>query len=69
MRYREGMSPQTGSALDQGVFLGAATFALLVGIGFVVAGLRGRQRWLAAWGVSLMVASAGYLLAAGLGYA
>lgn len=44
------------------MFLGIAIYGLFVGIGFVLFGRRGRQRWMVIWGGGLVVASVVYLL-------
>ena len=62
-RYREGMTPETGGdVLTQDIFIGAAIFGLLISIGFVYAGLRGKQYWLVFWGGGLTISSIVYLL-------
>ena len=61
-RYRIGETAETGADhLTQNLLTGAAVFGLLVGIGFVYAGIRARQIWLASWGAGLVVASLIYL--------
>ena len=70
MRYREGTSPEElGSPIAEEITVGSAVFGLLLGVGFVIAGLRGRQLWLAVWGGMLVVASIAYLGAVLMGYA
>ena len=39
-----------------------ALLSLLLGIGFVVAGLRSRHYWLTIWGTGLSLWSAGYIV-------
>ena len=56
------------SAPGQPLFLGAGAFGALLGLAFVVAGIRGRQIWFAVWGGMLAVASIAYLTASGLGF-
>ncbi len=69
MRYRIGTNPNdlTPVSVDH-LTLGTAAFGLLIGIGFVIAGRRARQHWLAIWGGTLVVASVTYLGAVVLGY-
>ena len=62
MRYREGDTADQLSTLDDTVFMGAAILGLIMGIGFVLAGLRGRQYWLLSWGIGLVVASIVYII-------
>lgn len=62
-RYRIGETPETGAdILTQEIFVGVAVFGLLISIGFIIAGLRGRQYWLVFWGGGLSVCSIAYLL-------
>ncbi len=56
------------SPAGQGVFLGAGVFGTLVGVGIVVAGIRGRQFGFAVWGGMLSIAGLAYLIANSLGY-
>ncbi|MDJ0891951.1 MAG: hypothetical protein QNK18_12275 [Gammaproteobacteria bacterium] len=56
------------SPAGQGLFLGAGVFGTLLGIAFVVAGIRGRQAWFAVWGGMLGFAGLAYLVASSLGY-
>ena len=61
-RYRIGEEPAPNSQqLPDGLEIGTAVFGLLVGIGFVYAGLRARQFWLAIWGGGLTISSVVYL--------
>ena len=63
MRYRIGETPaETGDPVGYGVIATAAVFSFLLGIGFLVAGLRSRHYWMAIWGTGLSLASAAYLL-------
>ena len=61
-RYRIGETPETGADhLTVNLQTGAAVFGLVLGIGFVYAGWRGKQYWLAIWGGGLVLASLAYL--------
>lgn len=61
-RYREGETALTGAdTLTNTLFAGAAMFGLVLGIGFAIAGWRGRQYWLMIWGAGLALCSIGYL--------
>lgn len=62
MRYR--VDAATGAAeapIDQTIFVSVGVFGIVLGVGFVVAGLRGRQHWLATWGGTLVLASVAYV--------
>ena len=62
-RYRIGESPETGGqAVSDDIFIGAAIFGLLLGIGFTIVGWRAKQYWLAIWGAGLFIASIVYLI-------
>lgn len=64
MRYRIGQDPESirGQAVgEDGLTIFTAVFGLLTGIGFVIAGIKGRQRWLLFWGGGLVLASLSYL--------
>ena len=61
-RYRVGETAETGADhTTENLQIGAAVFGLALGIGFVYAGLRARQYWLAIWGAGLVIASLAYL--------
>jgi len=62
MRYRIGDTPdQPGDPVGQGAIIGSAVFSFVLGLGFIVAGLRSRHHWLTLWGAGLSLASALYL--------
>jgi len=62
MRYRIGEpQPEAGTALDQGAFMGLAVLSLLIGAGFVLAGIRSRHYWLTIWGAGLSICSMAYI--------
>lgn len=44
------------------MFLGIAVYGVFVGVGFVMMGMRGRQRWMVAWGGGLLLTSIVYLV-------
>ena len=64
MRYRIGQEPdinQSQPVGEDGLTIFTAVFSLITGIGFVVAGVKGRQRWLAFWGGLMSLVSVAYL--------
>ncbi|MGD2112912.1 MAG: hypothetical protein PVI50_05970 [Gammaproteobacteria bacterium] len=67
MRYRIGETPTEPGPPVDGTFTGVGIYGVVLGVGFTVAGYRGRQRWLLLWGALLTLASALYLLAPALG--
>lgn len=48
--------------------LGTAVYTLLVGIGFVIFGVRVRKLWVTFWGATMVLASLAYLLATMAGF-
>ena len=62
MRYREGETPLELGAPVEMKFTGVGIFGVLLGIGFVVAGIRGRQYWLVLWGTILTLSSLVYVV-------
>lgn len=62
MRYREGNIPENiGPHITNESLVFTAVLGLLMGIGFVVAGIRARQIWLAVWGGGLVISSILYI--------
>ena len=69
MRYRIGEdSLQIAQPVSNGLVTFSALLGLLMGLGFVVAGLRAKQIWLAGWGAGLVLASVLYLVAKFMGF-
>ena len=63
MRYRIGETPaEPGEPVGHGALTGGAVLSLLIGLGFIVAGLRTRHYWLSIWGAGLSLCSAAYLV-------
>jgi hypothetical protein len=61
MRYREGQTPgELGAPVDMD-FTGVGIFGSLLGVGFVVTGIRVRQYWLVLWGSILTLSSLVYV--------
>lgn len=69
MRYRIGEGVQNlGEPVKDGLINFSAILGLLMGVGFVIAGLRAKQVWLTFWGAGLVICSLVYLGAEILGY-
>ena len=63
MRYRIGETPEESTlALDQGVFTSMAVLSLVMGMGFVLAGMRSKHYWMATWGTGLTLSSIAYII-------
>ena len=60
MRYKIGEEmvdlPSANHSSDS-TFFGTAIYGLIIGVGFVIAGIKAKQYWLAFWGVALVIAS------------
>ncbi|HEB57857.1 MAG TPA: hypothetical protein ENJ01_01405 [Gammaproteobacteria bacterium] len=61
MRYRVGEEVLAKTGVYEGMLVATVIIGLLMGIGFVIGGWRGRQYWLAIWGGGLVIASLVYL--------
>jgi hypothetical protein len=64
MRYRIGQEPSHSMGQpvgEDGLTIFTAVFSLLTGLIFIIAGIKGRQRWLMFWGGGLVLASLAYL--------
>ncbi len=58
MRYREGeQTDALAMHANDDMIIGSTVYGLILGIGFVVAGIRFKQYWLAFWGTGLSIAS------------
>lgn len=62
MRYRIGTDPQQAQAQLDGMTFGSAILGLLIGVVFVIVGVRARQFWIVFWGAGLILASSTYLI-------
>jgi hypothetical protein len=68
MRYQEHTPPeQSSTGVSPGMMAGTAGYTLLLGVAFILFGLRGRQRWVAFWGVTMVLAGSAYMIALLLG--
>ncbi len=47
--------------MDQGFFLVIAALSVIIGIGFVLAGIRSRHYWMAIWGTGLAITNIAYI--------
>lgn len=64
MRYDDTLRPEENIAsVSTDMMVGTAVYTLLLGIGFVIFGLRVGKRWVAFWGGTMVLAGAAYLIA------
>ena len=69
MRYRESAEAEPPrSQVNPDMMTGTAVYTAALGVAFVIFGLRQRQRWLAFWGVTMVLAGGAYGLAVFIGY-
>ena len=62
MRYQE-QSIDNIASVDPGMILGTVVYTLLLGIFFIVFGMRVRKRWITFWGTTMVLAGGAYLAA------
>jgi len=60
MRYRIGTDPASGAPATDDMLLFTVALGLIVGIVLIWLARKGRQMWLLAWSVGLVVASLAY---------
>ena len=64
MRYQELQQQADNIAsVDPDMVLGTVIYTLLLGIFFVVFGMRVRKLWVTFWGVTMVLAGSAYLIA------
>lgn len=69
MRYREdALGAAIQPANTEALVTATVFFTLLIGIGFVVAGYRGRQIWLMVWGGMTVLMGSTYFVGVLLGF-
>ena len=62
MRFHE-QQPENVASVDSGMVLGTVIYTLLLGIFFVMFGMKVRKRWVSFWGTTMVLASVAYLIA------
>lgn len=62
MRYQEDQLDKIAS-VDPGMMLGTVIYTLLLGIFFIMFGLKVRKRWIVFWGGTMVMAGGAYLVA------
>lgn len=69
MRYRDtGDYQQLGMPVDDNMVFFSIILGIIIGIGFVVAGIKVKRHWMTIWGTGLVLAASSYFVMRGLGY-
>ena len=69
MRYRDtGDYQNLGIPVDDNLVFFSIILGIILGIGFVVAGIKVKRYWMVIWGVGLILASMSYFVMRMLGY-
>ena len=62
MRFQEDQTDNIAS-VDSGMVLGTVIYTFLLGIFFIVFGMKVRKRWIIFWGATMVLAGGAYLIA------
>lgn len=62
MRFQEHQLDNIAS-VDPGMILGTVIYTFLLGIFFIVFGMKVRKRWIIFWGATMVLAGGAYLIA------
>jgi hypothetical protein len=62
MRFQEDQIDNIAS-VDSGMVLGTVIYTFLLGIFFIVFGMKVRKRWIIFWGATMVLAGGAYLIA------
>lgn len=69
MRYRDtGDYQNLGVPVDDGLVFFSIIVGIIMGIGFVIAGVKVKRYWMVVWGIGLILAAASYFVMRMLGY-
>jgi hypothetical protein len=69
MRYRDtGDYENMGAPVDDNLMFISIIVGIVLGIGFVAAGIRLKRYWMVIWGAGLIVSSLSYFVMRTLGY-
>lgn len=69
MRYRDtGDYQNLGVPVDDNLVFFSIILGIILGVGFVAAGLRVKRYWMVIWGIGLILASLSYFVMRYLGY-
>ena len=62
MRFQEDQLDNIAS-VDPGMVLGTVIYTFLLGIFFIVFGMKVRKRWIIFWGATMVLAGGAYMIA------
>lgn len=69
MRYRDtGNYENMGAPVDDSLMFYSIFLGIIIGIGFIVFGLRGKRYWMVIWGGGLVIAALSYFVLRMYGY-
>lgn len=69
MRYRDtGDYQNLGVPVDDNLVFFSIILGIIMGVGFIVAGIKVKRYWMSIWGVGLVMASLSYFVMRMLGY-
>ena len=69
MRYRDtGDYNNLGAPVDDGLIFASIIMGIIIGVGFIVFGLKVKRYWMVIWGAGLILASLSYFVMRMLGY-
>ena len=69
MRYRDtGDYQNLGVPVDDNLMFASVILGLILGLGFIIFGLRVKRYWMVIWGAGLMFAALSYFIMRMLGY-
>lgn len=69
MRYRDtGNYEQLGMPVDDNLVFVSIIVGIIMGIGFIIAGIKVKRYWMTIWGVGLILSALSYFVLRMLGY-
>lgn len=69
MRYRDtGSYEQLGMPVDDNLVFVSIIVGIIMGLGFIIAGIKVKRYWMTIWGVGLILSALSYFVLRMLGY-
>lgn len=69
MRYRDtGNYEQLGMPVDDNLVFVSIIVGIIMGLGFIIAGIKVKRYWMTIWGVGLILSALSYFVLRMLGY-